>query len=58
VELKTLLDKENKYMVAMRYGEFISYDIKGLSFDENISMSKDCKDISYDRQANILDCST
>ena len=41
----------------MRYGEFISYDIKGLSLDEKISMFKDCKNICYGWRADTLDCS-
>ena len=40
----------------MRYGEFIFYDTNSLSMDEKISLLRDCKDISYEWNANTLDC--
>jgi len=40
----------------MRYGEFIFYNTKNLSMTKKLSMFRDCMEISYDWQADILDC--
>jgi len=41
----------------MRSREHIFYSIKDLSMEEKASMLRDCKEISYDWRADILDCS-
>jgi len=41
----------------MRYGEFIFYNTNELSMDEKADLLRDCKEISYEWWADILDCS-
>ena len=40
----------------MRSGYHIFYNTKNLSMDEKASLFRDCKEISYDWRADILDC--
>ena len=41
----------------MRYGEFIFYNTDELGIDKKAAMLRDCKEISFEWWADILDCS-
>ena len=43
--------------MLMRPRDHIFYNTKDLSMEEKASMFRDCKEISYDWRADILDCS-
>jgi len=41
----------------MRFGESVFYNTRGLSIAEKSTLLNDCKDVSYEWRADILDCS-